>query len=84
MPKKRKKSRQPKARKRESTVKKFPIESEAARDEGPRLIPLPTGSVNSRPGLPSDSFVSLAEKAIKLWERAEAKGSEHDEKRNKK
>jgi hypothetical protein len=82
--KKGKRIRQPKARKSESTVKKFPIESEAARDEGPRLIPLPTSAGSHRPGLPSDSFVALAEKAIKLWERAEGKSGEHHDEKHKK
>ncbi len=79
MAKKRTKRRQPRSPKRESTVEKFPIESDAARDEGPRLIPLPSGMGTAQPGLASDSYVSLAEKAIKLWEKADSKAADNNE-----
>jgi hypothetical protein len=50
----------------------IPPESPAARDEGPRLIPLPEAEVRHSPGLPplpTDGYVSMADKAIKLWSK---------------
>jgi hypothetical protein len=52
-------------------VAKFPPEADAARDEGPRLIPLPEGGAPPRPdttgGLPTNRYVALADIALRLW-----------------
>jgi len=44
-----------------------------ARDEGPRLIPFSGPDYNRRelgiPSLPTDGYVTLADKAMKMWER---------------
>lgn len=47
----------------------IPPESPAARDEGPRLIPLPDGParVPGLPPVPTDGYVSMADDAIRLW-----------------
>ena len=59
--------------KRKARVSKFSPEAAAARDEGPRLIPLP--DVNSPlplrsgdpGGLPTNRYVALADLALRLW-----------------
>jgi hypothetical protein len=62
---------------RQKTAKKLvtviPPESPEARDEGPRLIPLPDGDRHHTPGLPplpTDGYVALADKAIRLWSKS--------------
>lgn len=62
--------------KRQKSSKKLvtviPPESPAARDEGPRLIPLPDTERRQTPGLPplpTDGYVALADKAIRLWSK---------------
>ena len=53
-------------------VQAIPPESPAARDEGPRLIPLPDGDPHQTPGLPplpTDGYASLADNAIRLWNK---------------
>ncbi|MGZ4824330.1 MAG: hypothetical protein ACXVZT_06895 [Terriglobales bacterium] len=58
-------------------VAKFPPEADAARDEGPRLIPLPEGGLPVTPrtdasGLPTNRYVALADLALRLWGSEEA------------
>jgi hypothetical protein len=54
-------------------VAKFRPEAAAARDEGPRLIPLPEGpgplpaSSRNSGGLPTNRYVALADIALRLW-----------------
>lgn len=68
-------TRQPAARK--LRVRKLPPESEAARDEGPRLIPLPDarrpapGRATEPGQLPMNRYVALADRALRLWNQAE-------------
>jgi hypothetical protein len=72
----RKSSKTPKPHraKRKSRVSKFPPDAAAARDEGPRLIPLP--DVDSPlplrggdpGGLPANRYVALADLAMRLWD----------------
>ncbi len=50
-------------------VSKFPPEAAAARDEGPRLIPLPDSRQAELSGLPRDSYVNLADRALALWHK---------------
>jgi hypothetical protein len=67
--------RQPRrpARKNQSRqVKKLSPDAEAARDEGPRLIPLPD-SKPSHSVLPTASSVALADLAMKLWDKSDKK-----------
>jgi len=54
-------------RSRKKRVQRIPPESPAARDEGPRLIPLP----DSDPHSPTEGYVSLANSAIRLWNKAD-------------
>jgi hypothetical protein len=68
------KTPKPPRAKRKSRVSKFPPEAAAARDEGPRLIPLP--DVDSPlplrggdpGGLPTNRYVALADLAMRLWD----------------
>jgi len=59
--------------KRKGRVAKFPPEAAAARDEGPRLIPLPDSAGSVPPstrnsgGLPTNRYVALADIALRLW-----------------
>jgi hypothetical protein len=50
-------------------VIKLPPESVAARDEGPRLIPLGESSGDSVT-LPTNRYVALADRALKLWSKS--------------
>ena len=58
---------------RKSQVAKFSPDVEAARDEGPRLIPLPdvdspvTWQASDHGGLPTNRYVALADLALRLW-----------------
>ena len=58
-------------------LRRLSPESPEARDEGPRLIPFSGPDFNRRelgiPSLPTDGYVSLADKAMKMWERAGGK-----------
>ena len=67
-----------KAARKPAPVAKLPPESEAARDEGPRLIPLPEagGAGGGRePGqFPMNRYVALADRALKLWEKTASSG----------
>jgi len=57
-------------RSRKKRVQRIPPESPAARDEGPRLIPLPDSDPHQTPGLPpNEGYVSLANSAIRLWNK---------------
>ena len=47
-------------------VKRIPPSSQEARDEGPRLIPLPEARHADLSGLPRDTYVSLADHALEL------------------
>jgi hypothetical protein len=51
-------------------VRAIPPESPAARDEGPRLIPLPERDPHQTPGVPhhpADGYVGIANEAIRIW-----------------
>ncbi len=80
---KRRKQRRSPGPKKEPGVKKLPPDVAAARDEGPRLIPLPDSKVPYplSPGLPTDSSVALADLAMRLWDKAERKNTKTDPKR---
>jgi hypothetical protein len=62
-----------KAARRKPRVAKLSPDVEAARDEGPRLIPLPdvNSPVSTRAsdpgGLPTNRYVALADLALRLW-----------------
>ncbi len=59
--------------KRKGRVTKFRPETAAARDEGPRLIPLPDNAGPLEPAtrnngsLPTNRYVALADIALRLW-----------------
>src|SRR5512147_1246043 len=68
-----KKAQAPQRARRKSRVSKFPPEAAAARDEGPRLIPLPDVDspvpfrASDPGGLPTNRYVALADLAMRLW-----------------
>jgi hypothetical protein len=63
-------------------VTKFSPETAAARDEGPRLIPLPESAVTppqftrESGGLPTNRYVALADIALRLWSGGKAQSAE--------
>lgn len=60
------------------SLRPIPPESPAARDEGPRLIPFsgPAFNRNSAvPPLPTDGYIALADKAIRIWSKKTKTGS---------
>ena len=63
----------PRAQNAKRRVSKLSPNAEAARDEGPRLIPLPDvdSPLPLRPGelggLPTNRYVALADIALRLW-----------------
>ncbi len=61
-------------------VAKFPPDAAAARDEGPRLIPLPDKRQADLSGLPRDSYVSLADRALELWHKKPRRGPSPEDK----
>lgn len=68
--------------KRKGRVAKLPPEAAAARDEGPRLIPLPDTAgpispITHRNGsLPTNRYVALADIALRLWSGGRVQASE--------
>ncbi|MGI9101311.1 MAG: hypothetical protein ACR2IF_02590 [Terriglobales bacterium] len=64
---KRKRSRS--SKRAQPQVSKFPPDAAAARDEGPRLIPLPDKRQADLSGLPRDSYITLADRALELWHK---------------
>jgi hypothetical protein len=54
-------------------LRRLPPDNPEARDEGPRLIPFSGPDYNRQqlgvPALPTDGYVSLADKAMKMWEK---------------
>ncbi len=78
----RRRSRKQKAGKRKPPALKLRVpkltpDADAARDEGPRLIPLPeANSPSARQGrdpggLPTNRYVALADLALRLWNQPE-------------